>query len=93
MDGEGSIVAVKRSRNGVSWRMSIFNTNYELLERIATVAGTGNIINHPRAEAHHKPSWYWACYGDNAKHLLRQLLPWLIVKRERAQEALGHNRG
>jgi hypothetical protein len=88
-DGEGSIVCSRGSDIRRSIRITVTNTRFELLEHLREVVGTGAIIVQPRREAHHSPTWYWLCHSDNARELLRQMQPWLIVKRERAAEALS----
>ena len=83
-DGEGNI-AWPRKDNIHAVRVSIANTCIPLLDRCLEVTGTGAIVgsrnkNNPK----HRPVWNWACYGDNARELLRVLLPWLIVKKQNA---------
>lgn len=87
-DGEGSIVSPSGAGVQYSLRIVIYNTSYELLDRILEVTGTGMIHDRPLREAHHKQCGIWASYGNNAREILRQTLPWLIVKREKAHEAL-----
>jgi len=86
-DGEGSIVLPKGPHTN-SLRLSVTNTCYPLLEQILSVTGTGAIVNHHTATEKHAQCWYWQCYADNARSLLRQMLPWLIVKREKAEAVL-----
>jgi hypothetical protein len=55
------------------------------------VAGTGSIIEMTRYKKNpkHSPSWNWQCYGENARNLLRQIYPYLIAKKEKADIALS----
>ncbi|GAF96825.1 unnamed protein product, partial [marine sediment metagenome] len=41
-----------------------------------------------RRETHHAQGWTWSLYSQNCVQLLRQLLPHLKIKRERALEAI-----
>lgn len=88
-DGEGSVIFPKGRPSSV--RITISNTNLDLLNRVEEVTGTGRIIiasrvaNNPK----HKQAYWWQSYGNQARSLLRQMLPWLIVKREKALRALG----
>lgn len=92
-DGEGSLVNVNRSGGGFSLRMTIVNTHRPLLERVATIVGGGTIhdLSRYKTNTRHTTAYVWQCYSENAKYLLRQMLPWLIVKRDKAVAALaGH---
>lgn len=86
-DGEGCI-SQPRKEHRASLRLTITNTHYGLLERILEVAGVGKIIDHKAPTDRHSQTWNWQCYSDNARDLLRQMLPWLIVKREKALIAI-----
>jgi LAGLIDADG-like domain len=93
-DGEGSIVFPRKTNTLNSVRIQITNTNHELLERVIAVTGTGTLVSqmHPGSKnwkPHYKPSWAWQCYGENTRSLLRQMLPWLIEKRDKALIVLG----
>jgi hypothetical protein len=91
-DGEGSIIFVHKDRPTPSVRITISNTYYPLLLRIQEVTGVGRLIVHHRAgtgNPKHSASWNWQTYSANARDLLQQMLPWLIVKREKADAALN----
>ena len=88
LDGEGSITLAKPP-NINSMRISIANNCMPLLEHVLAVTGTGTIVKKGKpAQANHAQGYYWQCYADNARSLLRQILPWLIVKREKALTVL-----
>ena len=88
-DGEGSIIFAK-NRPAKNVRITITNCCHFLVERVLEVTGTGSIIDmgNERRNPNHSPSWNWACYGENARILLRRMEPWLIAKREKVQHAL-----
>jgi hypothetical protein len=91
-DGEGSIVLNRRNRpNSLSCRITVTNTFYPLLERVLEVTGTGVLQELTRYHTNpkHARSWNWQCNGTNARLILKQILPWLIVKKERAEIILG----
>lgn len=90
LDGEGCIGWPRRSILH-SVYLSVTNTNKQLIDRVSEVTGTGRIKLKERKERHHSTAWTWACYGKNSLSILRQILPWLIVKREAAEAALGLN--
>ena len=87
-DGEGSVIWVKgRTKKPV--RIVITNTCLPLLNRILEVTGVGS-ISGPKHDGNpkHAAAYYWYCGSNTAVHLLRRMLPWLIVKREKAEEAI-----
>lgn len=86
-DGEGSIIRPHAHRTN-SVRITINNTCQPLVQQIAQVTGTGNVLYRASKNPKHADQWVWQCYADNARSLLRQMLPWLIVKREKALEAI-----
>lgn len=87
LDGEGCI-RWTRPKNVTSFALTITNTNRELMDRVMVVAGTGRLTEKVRNPRHSK-AFTWQCYGNNARSLLRQMLPTLIVKRDAAKVALG----
>jgi hypothetical protein len=92
LDGEGSIVRAKPR----VWRVAIFQSDEAVIRWIAEVTGTGFIgSRQPDAmggnlvkKSEFKVNWYWQLYGRNAGLFLEQLLPYLRVKKERAQMAV-----
>lgn len=89
-DGEGGVAWPRRTKV-TSVRLSITNTSRPLLEKVIEVVGTGRLLDRTRfrKSLKHSPVWVWSIYGENAQIVLRQILPWLIVKREAAEVALG----
>lgn len=83
-DGEGSLVAA-HGKGSKSLRLQIVMCNEEIVRRVQTVVGTGNIQYHRPKNTKHSESWHFAVYGMNAVRVLTQILPWLIVKREDAE--------
>lgn len=92
-DGEGAIIKVKQ--NGNAWRITLSQNHEGILRWVQEVTGTGhiggrmsdgrNLIKKPEpTEAH-----YWNLYGHNAAALLTQLLPYLMVKKEKALELIA----
>lgn len=86
-DGEGSIIQYKP--HGIQgqqyWRIQVANTVKELIDRVAEVTGIANVSARPiPINKKHKQCFNWQAHGENAELILRQILPWLIVKREKA---------
>jgi hypothetical protein len=88
LDGEGSIIRDK-NRPPSTVRIAVYNTYCPLLDRVQEVTGTGKISQRDRGNPNHAVTYTWQCYGENARNLLEQMLPWLIVKRDKARIALG----
>lgn len=82
-DGEGTIIKPRKTSLR-SLRISVNNTCEPLVEKIYEVTGTGSVRFIPSHNPKHNHQWIWQCHGDNARSLLRQMLPWLIVKKEKA---------
>lgn len=87
-DGEGTVIQPRKDRP-TSIRLAITNTSMPLLERVQEVTGTGSFVAMKRYSPKHTSCWIWQCHADNARSLLRQMLPWLIVKRAKALEFLA----
>lgn len=93
-DGEGSIyVAKSKARSGDgpgSLQLTIVNTNLELLSKVCEVVGCGSVNKSGKpVKPNHSQKYHWKCSGMNAAKLLFQMLPWLVVKRERAVEVIA----
>lgn len=86
VDGEGSIIAVKRNSEGRhTWRLQVANTQLPLLDWCIEATGVGTIVTSQRraSEKHQLGSW-WQCYSWNAYDVLRQIAPYMIIKRDLA---------
>jgi len=88
-DGEGSI-SIARTGKYYSLRIVISNTNIEPLTFIKNILG-GNIHAALPKNVKHKRYYNWYKCGKHAAEVLEILLPFLIVKRERAILAIEYN--
>lgn len=92
VDGEGSIILMKRPNGEVkSFRLQVTNTYIPVLDWCKRVTGIGDYQVKSKAgrqQAHHLACGAWAVYGVKAASVLRQILPYLQIKRERALVAL-----
>lgn len=85
VDGEGSIVAAKRNSEGrTTWRLQVANTQTNLLEWCIEVTGVGTIVTSNRFNPKHQTGHWWQCYSWNAYDVLRQIAPYMIIKRDLA---------
>ncbi len=90
IDGEGCIVATRHKRPTASWRLQVVNTDMGLLEWCIEVTGVGSITTHTH-DTNFKRNftvYTWACYSAKAASVLRQIIPYMIIKRAKAEIAL-----
>lgn len=80
MDGEGSI-GFTRSRSAMIPRVSITNTDVDLLENLKAVFG-GHIQKLSRVNDKWKPAFAWVLNNSKAVDFVEKIEPWLRVKKE-----------
>jgi len=88
LDGEGYISWNKKGQV----RLAIVNTDRDLLAQVLQVVGAGRIeLNRKGGEGLSRKDLYVFVLGraEDIATLLEQLLPHLIVKKVKAQQALG----
>lgn len=92
VDGEGSIIFMKRPDGSIkSFRLQVTNTYVPVLEwcQVVTKLGSYQVKSKAgRQEAHHLACGAWAVYGVKAASVLKQILPYMQIKREKAVQAL-----
>jgi len=66
--------------------LSIYNTDYRLMEALVERTGIDRVYTHTRApkENHKKTSYSWRMTTDDMRFWLPKLLPWLVCKKEQA---------
>jgi hypothetical protein len=100
LDGEGCIILARESvpnktqggiRYGYKLNITITNTSSQMIEWLHQTIG-GKVFTYA-----HIPGWRtkydWRIYGDEAREILRELRPYLTVKREQAEIALEYQPG
>ena len=99
IDGEGCIsvsktvtnTAAKGCKRGASYRsfVSVAMTNIKVLEWLQKSVAAGKIRNVNTSEAkNHKEAWAWILWSIQASDLLKQILPYMIVKKCHAQNLI-----
>jgi hypothetical protein len=89
IDGEGCIGFNKRTDH-VVLRVSVGNTDPRLMDWLKTTFG-GCVWSEKQSYAPNaKPRFGWELSAKKAEEFLRLLLPYLILKRERAELALAY---
>jgi len=92
IDSDGSIGLYDYGREGRRVQVQVGNVCKEFLERVREVIGCGSSAFHARHPSHlgHKPMFNFSLKGSNRCYwLLRQILPFLIVKKDKAQSILA----
>ena len=87
-DGEGCVAWPRRKVINLI-RLNLTSTSKALIDRIVEITGTGKVAEVKSKSPRHSQAWTWSCYSKNATSILRQIHPWLIVKKEAADVALG----
>ncbi len=87
IDGEGSIILHMRRDDVVAMFVAIVNTSRGLLEWVEHTTGVGSIVDHDGGSLQRRPTWLWRANSEAAEAILRQVHPFLIVKK--AQASLG----
>jgi len=93
IDGEGSIILYERKNSwSDSYAMRVIVSQSDkglfILEWIKEITGIGSIVNKPRFNPLHRNSCHWQANAEAAETLLKQILPYLKLKKEQAQMAL-----
>jgi len=90
IDGEGCIMPVNRNKKGrITWRLSIANTNAEVLVWVKYATGCGSLIRkNTKEKEYHLDSYNWQCYSWNAKAILEQTINYMIIKKAKAIELI-----
>lgn len=91
VDGEGCI-RLHPSNKGIYRkyypRLQVTNTYKLLLDMLVSQYG-GAIHGPKKGKSSYKDCWDWRITGDKARQLLKDLIPFLIIKKEKAIEVLS----
>ncbi len=87
IDGEGSIMVIGR-KYGAAIRLTASNTKLLVLEWLCEVTGVGQVINTRIQKDNHRAAHNWVVNAQAAEAVIRQIEPYLILKREQALLAL-----
>jgi intein-encoded DNA endonuclease-like protein len=84
-DGEGTI----NNSSGNRYRITIPQTNKEVLERIKDYFGFGSIYETKKKKEHHKDAWvYSVTNNSDTLRFLTEISEDLIVKKEAVENAI-----
>jgi hypothetical protein len=71
-------------------QLEISNSNRSFLIRIAEIVGEGTVHRNKRGNESTKTRWAYIASAGVLRAVLPQILPYMIVKRERAKKLLGY---
>lgn len=91
IDGEGSVMLVRRQNGGAHLRLTIANTDRAILEWTAEATGVGGVYLQRKATERTKASYSWRAHGDGAASVIRQVRPYLRIKPVQADLGLTHH--
>lgn len=80
IDGEGSFGVYSAGT-----RLSIANTHLPLLEWVKDFTGTGRIFQTQVSTLTRRPCYQWDCAARAIRVILPEVLPFMIVKRRKAE--------
>ena len=86
-DGEGYVGEIFHNR-GLAYRLSISNNNFDVLSKIQEFVGYGQAIQVGKTSMGRPTYVYLVQDAFGVASFLSSVLPYLIVKRERAEQVL-----
>lgn len=92
IDGEGTILVYPRPPSSrLSVRVVVVNTDEPLMDWLETLGGNRNwkTTRPTNYSDHPKPCWSWVVNGMNAVAILKQVLPYMIIKKAKAEYAIS----
>ena len=94
IDGEGSIGLYDYGKEGRRVMIQMANTDREFVTKMREVIGCGSQINRTRWHLSHKGRKVMHLYSLKGSHrcywVLKQIIPFLIIKRQKAIDIVAH---
>jgi len=91
VDGEGCVSLAWRLKKYVTPSLQITNTNLDVLILIQDIYG-GTVSKRIEKRLNRKDSWCLSMFGNLAMNLIRDIEPFLVVKKSQAEIIMGLNR-
>ena len=92
IDGEGSIMISKHlNKDGFhkcptyQVRLDVATTNKEIMEKLKSFAKCGWLTKRVFKKENQKDAFYWGCKADKAINFLKELLPYIKLKRKQIE--------
>ena len=91
IDGEGCISLAWRLKKYTTPIIQVANTNQDILVYLKTIFG-GSLIDRQEKRINRKPSFAWVVCGQKAINVIRQIYPFLKLKKNQAEILLSLKR-
>lgn len=88
IDGEGTIGIYKYSKHSYLVRLQVSNTSEELIDYLKEKYNRNKHGPYKQKEERRKDVFEWKCHSKEAIRLIKQIKPYLVIKREQAQLAI-----
>ena len=88
IDGEGCISFARRLKKYITPTLQVTNTNRDLIDWLHVCLG-GNVYRRKDDRPTRKESWLWSVAGQKALLIIRDIRPYLLVKRKQADIVLA----
>lgn len=85
-DGEGCIV-IQKTHESYNLAVNVVNTNFDILN-LYQLKYNGNVSCNKKEKEIHKNKWIWSIYSNNASYFLKEIYPYLIIKKEQVKYAI-----
>ena len=96
LDGEGCITLSKKKDPtmklgyGLRPHIMVTNTNKSLIKYLRDTTDLGIIYEGKLTNPKHKPNFRWQLWSLQAQSLLKEVLPYLLIKRKQAELLLEY---
>ena len=89
LDAEGTIYVTNSGRGRLIPRIEVTNTDPRFINKCHQITHVGFIFMKRGQKINWKPCWYWRSGSSHDIHgILRQVLPYLIIKKSQAEIVL-----
>jgi hypothetical protein len=93
IDGEGTIHATINDSGAMTSWIAVYNTDKDLMDWIEETFIVGGVYQVKRRQKHWKTSYVWKCNGRAGASVLKAVLPYLRVKKAKAEKYIEIHEG
>ena len=87
-DGDGSVSIFRQSAGYLHLKISVAQVKKEPVEILYVLFGGGLRLHRREPSSRYQPTWNWYATGAKALRALKQMVPWMVGKREQARLAI-----
>jgi hypothetical protein len=92
LDADGHIGIYKHNSRYARVTVTVSNTDDPFLHWVKALTGVGSVCLQRKGTATTKPNYQWYCVSHAAVTFLEQILPYMHIKRARAELAIEYHR-